>query len=135
MIFYLAGVIIGIGRGSTEAVKFQYKNQKPVPEYINTHSEYHTFTLVMWFGIILLCIGSMMIGRDGITAITIAKSALITFFAYYLPYILMYNRTRGQKWFYYKYYMFDLFGKTIKIPYINKHLAIVLNIFSLILSF
>ena len=52
---YFGGVLVGVGRGVTEAVKFSYKNGEKVPEYVDNHGKYHGFSLVMWLGILLVC--------------------------------------------------------------------------------
>ncbi len=137
LVFYLTGVGVGVSRGVTEAIKFIYKNRELPPYYIDTHSEYHTFTLFMWLMILLMCINSLIAGLKNVSLYNIPLYFIVTFLGYYLPYRMSYNYTRGRGAFgdfYYKFYMFDFRGKTIKIEYISVRQAIVLNMLALVYS-
>lgn len=135
LIFYFAGVGIGISRGVTEAIKFIYKNHELPPEYIDTHSEYHTFTLFMWLMIFFVVFNAFMAGFQKVALYNLPIYLLIVFLGYYMPYRMSYNHARNRGiWgdFYYKYYMFDFLGKTIKIAYIGKNVGICTNLLALI---
>lgn len=131
---YIAGWLIGIGRGVTEAVKFNYKNGESNLEYVDTPEEYHTYTLIMWIGVLFLCISAYGMGTEKAGTFDFLVGMLLTFCSYYFPYCMFYNFTRKRGWlgdFYYDAYMFDVFGKVIKISYINKYVGIAMNIFAL----
>ena len=131
---YFGGILIGIGRGVTEAVKFNYKNGEFVPEYVNTHGKYHGFSLLMWLGILLVCCSAYVMGTIG-RVFDIFVCTIVVFWAYYYPYVKVYMYTRGRGWsgkWYYSHYVFELFGKEFRIPYVSCEAAVFANISTLL---
>jgi len=132
LLFPISGLLWALGRATTEAATFEWKNgNKEIGYGMNeTNHVYHGWTLLESFGLLLFSIPSAYFAAFNyrniwkIAFMGIFYAACLFWF-YYLPYSLRYNKIRGRAWFPDGKYNVQIFNKKFELRYPCKKTAIL----------
>jgi len=131
LLLVLGALLYAIGRSTTEAVTFEWKNNKDVDISIG---EYHWWGLIETLGIVLFasyCFADGYLYTNGFLSLFARQMAnTVCFFLIYYPiYSTVFNAKRGQTQYYYSHYKLLEW----EIPYPNKWIVAVLALVLLVI--
>jgi len=131
LLLLLGAVLYAVGRGTTEAVTFEWKNKNSGRITIG---EYHWWGLIEVLGIVLFasyCFTDGYLYTNGFLSLFARQFAnTICFFMLYYPvYTIVFNKGRNQTKYYYNHYKFLEW----EIPYPNKWIVAILALVLFIL--